>query len=196
MSKKISELTALTAPASGDYVPIVDISEALDADKTKRITLAVTGGARGTSMPSSPATGDRFFRTDLGFECYYDGTRWLTTNVFTINDPRYEELSASFGLGWNIVNDDYDIYIMGWGAYIGMDTADASNRWELEIKSGAMKLDKTTISSALDGDMWVDETTHVFASPPSYFELYCTKVGSPASLGIGGLQIHYRQIIT
>jgi hypothetical protein len=34
---KISALTELTAPAAGDYIPIVDISEAADADKTKRI---------------------------------------------------------------------------------------------------------------------------------------------------------------
>lgn len=36
--RKISDLTALTAPAAGDYVPIVDISEAAAASKNKRIT--------------------------------------------------------------------------------------------------------------------------------------------------------------
>jgi hypothetical protein len=36
---KISALTELTAPASGDYIPIVDISEPADADKTKRVTM-------------------------------------------------------------------------------------------------------------------------------------------------------------
>lgn len=39
--KKISELTALgAAPATTDYIEIVDISEALDADKNKRLTIA------------------------------------------------------------------------------------------------------------------------------------------------------------
>jgi hypothetical protein len=38
-NRKISDLTALTTPASGDYVPIVDISEAAAASKNKRITL-------------------------------------------------------------------------------------------------------------------------------------------------------------
>jgi hypothetical protein len=37
--RKISDLTALTTPAAGDYVPIVDISEAAAASKNKRITL-------------------------------------------------------------------------------------------------------------------------------------------------------------
>jgi hypothetical protein len=33
----------------------------------------------GTSFPGDPSTNDTFFRTDLGWLCYYDGTRWLTT---------------------------------------------------------------------------------------------------------------------
>lgn len=38
-NRKISELVALTTPASGDYVPIVDISEVSTADQNKRITV-------------------------------------------------------------------------------------------------------------------------------------------------------------
>lgn len=45
-----------------------------------RINGAVAWNA-GTSFPTA-AAGDRYFRTDLGMECYYDGTRWLTTQLF------------------------------------------------------------------------------------------------------------------
>jgi hypothetical protein len=38
-NRKISDLTALTAPASGDLLPIVDISEAAAANKNKKITI-------------------------------------------------------------------------------------------------------------------------------------------------------------
>ena len=39
--KKISELTALgAAPAVGDLIEVVDVSEALDADKNKYLTMA------------------------------------------------------------------------------------------------------------------------------------------------------------
>ena len=38
-NRKISDLTALTTPASGDLLPIVDISEAAAADKNKKITI-------------------------------------------------------------------------------------------------------------------------------------------------------------
>ncbi len=37
--RKISDLTALTTPATGDLIPIVDISEAAAADKNKSITV-------------------------------------------------------------------------------------------------------------------------------------------------------------
>ena len=38
-NRKISELSALTTPASDDYLPIVDVSESAAVDKNKRITL-------------------------------------------------------------------------------------------------------------------------------------------------------------
>jgi hypothetical protein len=37
--RKISDLAALTTPAAGDYLPVVDISEASTAAKNKRITI-------------------------------------------------------------------------------------------------------------------------------------------------------------
>lgn len=38
----------------------------------------------GTSFPGSKATNDRYYRTDLEMEFYWDGTRWVTTEVFEI----------------------------------------------------------------------------------------------------------------
>ena len=63
--RKISDLTALTTPASGDYLPIVDISEASAANKNKRITIEEllrgapdgTAGAPGIAFESDPDTG-------------------------------------------------------------------------------------------------------------------------------------------
>lgn len=37
----------------------------------------------GTSFPGSPATGDRYYRTDRHLEYFYDGTRWLTVHEYT-----------------------------------------------------------------------------------------------------------------
>ena len=63
--RKISDLTALTAPAAGDYLPIVDISEIAAASKNKRITIEElfrgvpngTAAAPAIAPESDPNTG-------------------------------------------------------------------------------------------------------------------------------------------
>jgi len=41
----------------------------------------------GSSFPASPTTNDTFYRTDLGAEFYYDGTRWLSQTLHTLQLP-------------------------------------------------------------------------------------------------------------
>jgi hypothetical protein len=63
--RKISDLTALTTPASGDFLPIVDISEVAAASKNKRITIEElmrgmpdgTAAAPSIAFESDPNTG-------------------------------------------------------------------------------------------------------------------------------------------
>jgi hypothetical protein len=63
--RKISDLTALTTPASGDFLPIVDVSEAAAASKNKRITIEElmrgvpdgTAAAPGIAFETDPNTG-------------------------------------------------------------------------------------------------------------------------------------------
>ena len=38
----------------------------------------------GTSFPGSPASNDLFYRTDRDILYFYDGTRWLTVNLYVI----------------------------------------------------------------------------------------------------------------
>lgn len=62
-NKKITDFTALTTVASGDFLPIVDISDTTDAatGTTKKITRAnlVDGLATGTGSASGTNTGDQ-----------------------------------------------------------------------------------------------------------------------------------------
>jgi hypothetical protein len=77
MTKKISQLSAAT-PVSGDkfeFETAAGISKQCDFS-----TLAAA--AEGTSFPGSPSTGQRYIRTDRQIEYYYDGTRWLSTQLF------------------------------------------------------------------------------------------------------------------
>jgi hypothetical protein len=54
-NRKISDLTALTAPASGDLLPIVDISEAAAADKNKKITYGELLASAPTGSAAAPS---------------------------------------------------------------------------------------------------------------------------------------------
>ena len=40
--------------------------------------------ASGTAFPSAPASNNEFRRTDRGMDYYYDGTRWLSKQLFEL----------------------------------------------------------------------------------------------------------------
>jgi len=61
--RKISDLTALTSPAEGDLLPVVDVSEAADANKNKSITLSTLFRRLPDGSEGSPAIG---FLSDTG----------------------------------------------------------------------------------------------------------------------------------
>lgn len=70
----------------------------------------------GTSFPSSPATGTRFYRTDRNIEYFYDGTRWLSTQIYGLNSATPNTMaptvsvttSNDMGSPWAAL---YDIWI-------------------------------------------------------------------------------------
>ena len=61
--RKISALTSLTSPAEGDLLPVVDVSEATDANKNKSITLSTLFRRLPDGSEGSPAIG---FLSDTG----------------------------------------------------------------------------------------------------------------------------------
>jgi hypothetical protein len=76
--RKISDLTALTTPASGDYLPIVDISEVAAASKNKRITIEelMRGAPDGTAAAPSIA-----FESDPNTGIYSPGADQLAVST-------------------------------------------------------------------------------------------------------------------
>jgi hypothetical protein len=97
--RKISDLTALSTPASGDYLPIVDISEAAAASKNKRITIEelFRGVPLGTAAaPSIAIEGDE----DTGI--YSPGANQLavatnSTERMRFTSDAYVRLAAGTG---------------------------------------------------------------------------------------------------
>lgn len=74
----------------------------------------------GTSFPVSPATGDRYWRTDLGRGAYYDGTRWLSTEIYHLPIGQVTGGNPGDALGGTnnaayrsaVWNDVYDIWLV------------------------------------------------------------------------------------
>lgn len=78
----------------------------------------ISGLGSGTSFPVSPATSDRFFRTDRNIEYFYDGTRWLSMQLFLLYPaPETGSINPITGGGNNgqrVANpfwNQYDIYV-------------------------------------------------------------------------------------
>ena len=91
--RKISDLTALTTPATGDLLPIVDISEAAAADKNKSITVGelLRGAPDGTAAAPGIA-----FESDGGNGMFLGGTDIL---AFSTGGTQAVTIDASQRLG-------------------------------------------------------------------------------------------------
>ena len=81
-NRKITDLTALTTPAAGDLLPIVDISEGAAADKNKKITYSDL--ISGVSSPPGGSTTQLQFNDAGAFGGDADLTWNKTTNVMTV----------------------------------------------------------------------------------------------------------------
>ena len=66
--RKISDLSALTSPATGDLLPIVDVSEAANVDKNKSITFGTLFRTLDDGSVGAPAVG---FLSDTGTSGFY-----------------------------------------------------------------------------------------------------------------------------
>jgi hypothetical protein len=94
--RKISDLTALTTPASGDYLPIVDVSEVAAASKNKRITIEelMRGAPDGTAAAPSIA-----FESDPNTGIYSPGADQVA--ISTNGTGRlFVDASGNIDLSW------------------------------------------------------------------------------------------------
>lgn len=97
---RAQEGTSATAHAAGTAVLHVVTADAL------------MGGLvpRGTSFPTNPSASERFYRTDRNLEYFYNGTRWLTTTLYSHDIPIANEASAAvavWGTPWSVQFDQW-----------------------------------------------------------------------------------------
>lgn len=112
----------------------------LKTDDSFVVSEFLRGG--GTSFPASPATDDRYYRTDKGLWFHYDGTLWLSDMIFTIqmDGGRISATNADLAGAAIALKGGSDIYIedVVFAYYIGGggSALSASHKWNIVLNKG------------------------------------------------------------
>lgn len=85
---------------------ILNISQQLE-----RLRKADAGIPSGTSFPVSPPTDMLFYRTDLDFQCFFDGTRWLTVAEYPYVILPFQTFSAASTFTDVLIRTDFAPYV-------------------------------------------------------------------------------------
>jgi hypothetical protein len=166
------------------------------------ISIGTTHFSSGSTFPSSPASGDVFFKTDIGEWCTYDGTRW----VGEIQTARMSQISAAAANS----NADYNlmlarsIKIVRWRVNtLTLTTNNGSNFWTIRLRDAT----RSSILSGTHGSLSLasDGTTEWKPHEVSNSDVVTTsqlgilfdffKTGSPGVLHFYG-DVQYRNIYT
>lgn len=149
------------------------------------------GPNKGTSFPGSPSSGDRFLRTDRNIRYFYDGTRWLSEQLFRVamgyGDNPTIPLTATKAAALRFDNPEggvWSIYVesLHFGTYL---TA-GSTVWT--IATTVLGIGTSLGSTTTSGDAATTATNHtvtvntVFASSVAAFQVDFTKTSGSGNV--------------
>lgn len=171
--------------------------------------LAVINGAlaynSGTAFPASKLTGDRYWRTDLGMEAYWDGTRWVTTEIFhCVLAHANSTVPMSVGnisFRGVLYGSTYDQWLIEMRTAVNAQaTNNGSNFWTAVLADqagGAIGGGVTWNTSADAAGAWVYKTTAIGAvlSGKTEIQLTVNGTGAPGALYIAPI-VAYRLVLT
>lgn len=151
---------------------------------------------RGTAFPSTDVPGglqsdDRFFRTDLGWSCEYDGTRWLTTWEFPLafgaggNTYATNYSATTTSIRWASVRNDYKLWLTY--AVMTISTGATNNGSNYAVYNFVDSNGTTvwSVSTASDGtNATVTKAASSFTQPSavaSYVRMDVAVTGAPSA---------------
>lgn len=158
----------------------------------------------GTSFPSSPITDDLFYRTDRDLLYFYDGTQWLTVNVYAQHVSEF--VFSGTGTAPMIpIRTDYAVYVTKIvTSYNVATTHDGSNHWSITWRAyeatrttqTTLNADVTTWAASTAANTWA--TIELVPTTPNptnraFLMMGATKVGSPGNATIAA-NFYYRLI--
>lgn len=196
---------ALTNPTAGNTLAALNhASQHANAnDIVEAIEQRV--GLSGSSFPGSPSSGQFFHRTDRRLDYYYDGTRWLTTTLFSEGGAVLNGVSVdpSFAGSWVAQTGvEGGIYVeeFRFSTYIGT-TNSGSNYWIITPQYANSAFSLTGLGSAQNTsadavNTMVEKVITVNAvlnTAARMIQVRLTKNGSPGGIWIAA-QYVYRRI--
>ena len=141
--RKISDLTALTTPATGDLLPIVDISEAAAADKNKSITVGelLRGAPDGTAAAPGIA-----FESDPNSGIYSPGADQVA--ISTGGTGRlFVDASGRVGIGKAVPTQT--LHIAANAPYIEFEDIDNNQDWQIQATAWFALRNQTSATELL-----------------------------------------------
>jgi hypothetical protein len=174
-----------------------DVSPAIDGYHGPLI------GGTGVAFPTSPATDDTFYRTDLDLLCFYNGSSWLTVQEYMLPlaGETLTPISTSGAvIGRVAMRTDYNVvYTRLATTYNVQTTNNGSNFWTFAINTfdGAVVALSAPTTAAATAGTW----THVESTPaatvysPMMVYASVTKTGAPGSI-YAHVTVFYRLKVT
>lgn len=174
-----------------------------DIDHTG-LTGVGAGVDAGTSFPVSPSTHDLYYRTDRDLLYFYDGTRWLTVQVYkkSLIPKTLPDYTATATAMYAPAEAGTNFWVVDCVFFSRMQTAsDASNYWTLAVSSA----DNTgnPVATLASRDTKTDSTSFVcsrvtagalFGTSATWMILKATKTGSTGNVQWLACDVNYRLV--
>jgi hypothetical protein len=164
---------------------------------------------RGTAFPTIAhdggglQTGSRFFRTDLGFLCYYDGAQWLTVHEYSVLIGYSDVLTFAIGAGNNqrrgFPRSDYKIYLTrGQIQPTTGATNNGTNYFTYNFTDGTTTV--WTFNTSADAiNTLLNKSTTTFTQPTgagTFIRLDLAATGAPSNHSVRPAELWYRLVVT
>jgi len=159
----------------------------------------------GSAFPASWPNNIPFFRTDLGWWAYYDGTRWLTAHEYVLDaDAATTPANNSGPYEWQM-RQDYNPYFTRVSATtIVAPTNNGTNFWTVRFRG--LVLNRTTATTIHDFTTAADTastytlkdavpTSSQTPADDNTVQVFVTQTLAPGALTIVSASVAYRLII-